>query len=123
MEIAVYLNEAELGGERAFVFESAVLRLAVQFQMPAAGASGRLPVELPVELLETVFDQLNIGGYLIAAEPWAARYLEAGNRLLSVGDVVVVDGHAYAVAASGWDFVPAAELQEAVDRHTCMAVG
>ena len=119
MEIAVYLNEAELGGERAFVSESAVLRLAVHFQMPAAGASGGVPVEL----LETVFDQFNIGGYLIAAEPWAARYLEAGNRLLSVGDVVVVDGHAYAVAASGWDLVPAVELQEAVDRHACMAVG
>lgn len=50
-------------------------------------------------LCEEAFRWFNIGDKL----PVVRRYRQAGNRSLSVGDVVVIDDRAYAVAPFGWD--------------------
>jgi uncharacterized protein YbaR (Trm112 family) len=50
-------------------------------------------------LCEEAFRWFNIDDEL----PVARRYRSAGNRSLSVGDVVVIDGRAWAVGSFGWD--------------------
>jgi hypothetical protein len=49
---------------------------------------------------ERAFRWFNIGENVIAR-----RYRDAGNRSLSVGDVVVIDGRAYAVGSFGWNLL------------------
>ena len=64
--------------------------------------------------LETVFEQLNIDD---PDQPWAITYREAGNRSLSVGDVVVIGETAWAVAGSGWELLNADQLHDAIYHH------
>lgn len=91
MDVSVYLNEDDnVWHERRFVPETALLRLAAQFRVNRPDAD----TSTPIPLLETVFEQLNVGGDLVSAEPWTLRYRLARDRSLSVGDVVVVDGSA-----------------------------
>lgn len=52
-------------------------------------------------VLNHAFETLNIGGCEIAR-----RYRADGNRSLSVGDLVVVDGEAWLCARFGWEPVP-----------------
>jgi hypothetical protein len=53
---------------------------------------------------EEVWRLLNVGhdGDHGTADPDAARYRERGNRSLSVGDVIAVDGVFYACGPNGW---------------------
>lgn len=66
---------------------------------------GTIAVPAPADgnadtILETAYDLLNVG-----ATGEAARYRAARNRSLSTGDVLVIDGVAFAVAAYGFDRV------------------
>lgn len=58
----------------------------------------------PRELLRMLFEELNVGGTeLELALALAHRYFaQVGNRSLSVGDVIDLDGTAYACASVGW---------------------
>ena len=56
----------------------------------------------PLAVCEDAFRRFNIGD---ASDPVVAEYRGAGNRSLSVGDVVVVDGVAYGCDSAGWSVV------------------
>jgi len=56
----------------------------------------------PRVILNAAFERFNVG-----TDDIARRYREGGNRSLSVGDLVVIDGEAWACASAGWDQVPA----------------
>lgn len=56
----------------------------------------------PYTLLSAAFDTFNVGETGIAA-----NYRSAGNRSLSVGDVVQVEDAWYACASYGWDVIDA----------------
>jgi hypothetical protein len=117
MKIMMYLNETRCG---RFGFRNeggpAALRLAARFDVDDSIA-GKIIDGKPIAALETVFEQLNIGGDMVPAEPWTTAYRAAGNRSLSVGDVVVVGDAAFAVASFGWDRVTTAELQAAINNR------
>lgn len=53
---------------------------------------------------ERAFEWFNVG-----ENAYAKEYRAKGNRSLSVGDVVVVDGRAYAVDSFGWNKLDAFE--------------
>lgn len=111
--IAVHLNTTR---DASFGFRN-------EFSAPAL-APAAVEVELntswlPVRgddsaVLEYVFEQLNIGGDLVPAAPFTERYRDAGNRSLSVGDVVVVAGQAYSCERSGWAEVDEATFAAAI---------
>jgi hypothetical protein len=64
---------------------------------PACGSVDRL--------LGIIFEQLNIGGdpeFGVPAAPWTTTYRAAGNRSLSVGDVVIIGEQAFAAQWVGW---------------------
>ena len=61
--------------------------------------------------LEIVFEQLNIPS---PHHSWAIAYRRAGQRSLSVGDVVVIGETAWACASSGWDLLTADQLHAAL---------
>ena len=63
--------------------------------------------------LAQVFEQLNIDTPTAA---WAQQYRAAGNRSLSVGDVVAIGETAWAVASFGWTPVSAEQLSAAITR-------
>lgn len=109
-QIKVYLNEGEdhfFGFHNKFA-DSPRLRLALVFDWVC-------PVPLSAQnILETVFEQLNIGGDLVPAEPWTEQYRHEHNRSLSVGDVVVVGETAWACESTGWQPVPTDELVQAI---------
>lgn len=113
IDVSVYLNEDDnIWHERRFVPETALLRLAAKFRV-------ELPYDAPstpIPLLERVFEQLNVGGDLVPAEPWTLRYRLARNRSLSVGDVVVINGSAYTVALFSWDPVTWDQLLAGAER-------
>jgi len=116
----IYLNEGQdhfFGFHNEFA-DAPALRLAATFELPAALVT-QLTSGQPITALETVFEQLNIGGEPgYPAEPWTTEYRSHRNRSLSTGDVVVLGENAYAVASFGWDHVPTADLLTAIDRAT-----
>lgn len=94
------------------------VRLALKFELDDT-ITHKLYDGVPVTALERVFEQLNVGGQpgFPAAEPWCVEYRHNGNRSLSVGDVVVVGGTAYAVDSFGWHSITTDELLDAISRH------
>ncbi len=62
------------------------------------------------EALERIFDELNEE----PREQWAQDYRAAGNRSLSVGDVVVLGETAWVVAPVGYERVSADDLATAI---------
>jgi hypothetical protein len=54
----------------------------------------------PINICEDAFREFNIGDGDLAHQ-----YRQLGNRSLSVGDVLVIDGAAFGVASSGWDVI------------------
>lgn len=106
--VKVYLNE---GNGRGFDFNSEFnddprLRLAAAF-------TERL-VTTSADLLDSIFEQLNVGGALVKATPWCEAYRAERNRSLSVGDVVMIEHRPYSVDDVGWTPVDAAKFTEAV---------
>ena len=71
------------------------------------------------DILNAVYEQLNVGGDLVPAQPYTEAYRAAGHRSLSVGDLVTLDGTegnflgfraTYAVDKIGFKKVLAANL-------------
>lgn len=58
--------------------------------------------------LEIIFEQLNIDR---PQQPWAIAYRHAGQRSLSVGDVVVLGETAWVCAEVGWTWLGAGDMQ------------
>lgn len=131
MKIKVYLNESR-DSFRGFDYKNARLREAAEFDLDAelprlnlseAGsleafeAFQKTKEAAAIAVLEGIFTQLNVGGDLYPAEDYTVAYREAGNRSLSVGDVVTLDGAAYAVGRFGWDKVLAAGVSLSVRRY------
>ncbi len=106
--VAVYLNESR-DSILGFNSASAELRLAACFTI-------RTPADAraAVEALEGIYVQLNIGGDLVEALDYTEGYRAAGNRSLSVGDVVVIGEAAFAVARFGFEPTSAAALSAAL---------
>jgi len=107
--VAVYLNDSRdsmLGFDPA----DAQLVLAARFTIPAPSTA-----EEVAAALEGIFEQLNVGGELIAAFDYTVDYRAAGHRSLSVGDVVTIGETAFAVARFGFDTIPAAVLTAAMN--------
>jgi hypothetical protein len=52
------------------------------------------------QILEEIFELLNVGSEM---NPIVRSYRQAGNRSLSVGDVVVIDNVAFECRAAGWE--------------------
>lgn len=120
VKVTVYLNESR-DMFSPFDFKTARLRQAIEFDLDAALPSALPPKGEPLsveslqaarqahedaalKLLEEIFTQLNVGGDIYPAEDYTKDYREAGNRSLSVGDVVVLGGSLpYAVGRFGWD--------------------
>jgi hypothetical protein len=111
MKVKIYLNENS--GFRSFNPFRAQLRVAVEFdldvtepefvfeydsttdneQHDAAYTAARKEHEKWVDpILNMIYTQLNVGGDMIyPAEDWTVEYRMAGNRSLSVGDLVVFE--------------------------------
>lgn len=106
----IYLNRAPgsaLGFNR---YAPAQLHPVLHFDM--AVPQNTRPTKTAVEsALETIFEQLNIDD---PTETWALQYRLAGNRSLSVGDVVRIGETAWAVADRGWHPLPTDQLVAAV---------
>jgi hypothetical protein len=107
--VKVYLNEGPNGfsefGPRS------ELHLAIQFEFDQGGAH-------PQYLLNHVYEQLNIGGDLVPAEPWTTVYRANRNRSLSVGDVVVIGETAWAVARIGFETITTEALVAAIEKES-----
>ena len=112
VDTTVYLNEAPnsfLGFNR---INPAQLRRAATFELPIP--TGTRPQRSAIDTaLAQVFEQLNIDTPTAA---WAQQYRAAGNRSLSVGDVVAIGETAWAVASFGWTPVSAEQLSAAITR-------
>lgn len=118
MQIQVYLNTTAEGFAGFHnEFSAPAVRLATRFTLKDP-AVAQLQDGVPVAVLEKVFEQLNVGGDLVPAEEWTVAYRAAGNRSLSVGDVVVVGESAFACASVGWEPLPGGELRRAIDANT-----
>jgi hypothetical protein len=108
--VKVYLNENS--GFRAFNPFRAELRLAVEFQLDdtapefvfdddptltneeadiAYRAARDEHATWVMPFLNRIYEQLNVGGDMFPAEPYTVEYRMAGNRSLSVGDLVVLE--------------------------------
>ena len=130
MKVTVYLNEGP-DNFRGFDFKTARLYIAAEFDLDV-----ELPDGLPdkpwtaeaiiaaqaakeaaiSKVLEGIFTQLNVGGDLYPAEDYTTEYRANGNRSLSVGDVVSLDGACYAVGRFGWDKVLSAGVRFSLAR-------
>lgn len=106
--VAVYLNDSR-ASTFGFTPDDSQLRLAARFTIPAPADA-----RAAVEALEGIYVQLNIGGDLVAALDYTEGYRAAGNRSLSVGDVVVIGEAAFAVARFGFEPISAAALSAAL---------
>ncbi len=115
--VTVYLTDARASG--GFDPATAALRLAVTFELDARVTGD--PRENVYLILRAVFEQLNIGGDLIAASDYTERYRAGGNRSLSVGDVVVVGESAFAVGRWGFDPISCAALSTALAASTTLS--
>jgi hypothetical protein len=115
MKVQVYLNEGEdnfLGFHNKFA-NTPVLHRVAEFHMDDKLTQPAGPGASP-DALHIVWEQLNVGGDIVPAEPWTVQYRRDGNRSLSVGDVVVLGEIAYAVATFGWDRITTDELRAAL---------
>jgi hypothetical protein len=103
----VYLNEGQ-DWFQPFNPDTAKLRLAASFDFQPNCKD-------PLPDLNDIFEQLNVGGEdFCPAEPYTLDYRRAGNRSLSVGDVVVLGETAWAVARFGWDIIPTSDLVKTI---------
>jgi len=107
--VQVFLNDAH-GSFSGFDEVNARLRPAAVFDIAAPSDSAALFVAL-----EDIFTQLNVGGDVFAATEYTTKYHAAGNRSLSVGDVVVVGESAYSVARCGFAALSGAAVGAALD--------
>jgi len=101
----VYLNEGD-DWFQPFDANTAQLRLAATFDIDPSGD--------PKTDLHDIFEQLNVGGGLVPAEDYTTTYRNAGNRSLSVGDVVILGEIAWTVARYGWDTISTHDLTHAI---------
>lgn len=72
-------------------------RKTVEFELPDDSERDHTKV------LEHIFEQLNVGGELVPAEPWTVEYREGLNPSLSVGDVVILGDKPWYCARFGWE--------------------
>lgn len=130
LKITVHLNEARGCSFDGFTPSQAELIEAGTYTLPATQyiAHRHIPgmtdeeakanQELYVaDVLNFVYEQLNVGGSLIPAEEFTTAYREAGHRSLSVGDLVTIEDEdflgyrgTHAVARYGFAKVPAAGI-------------
>jgi hypothetical protein len=120
MKVQVFHNDARDSMWKGFDRKLAALLLVAEFDLdveiaPYAPSGGRRTLEeVQAELdaydaqftkvLSGIFEQLNIGGDMIPATEYTQAYRAAGNRSLSVGDVIVLDdSRVYSVARFGWE--------------------
>lgn len=110
--VTVYLNEGE-GIFFDYEADQARLRKAAEFQIEnwCIGAD-------PTLVLNRIYEQLNIGGDMITAEPWTKKYRRDQNRSLSVSDVVVLDDKPFAVQSLGFKPLTWHEVDEGIGRFT-----
>ena len=111
--VRVYLNDGE---DSFFGFKNKfgtpdLLRLAATFEVDERVTGD--PVDNVYLILESVYEQLNIGGDMIPAADYTVEYRANRNRSLSVGDVVAVGESAFAVGSFGWDKISTADLLSA----------
>lgn len=105
MKVTLHLNEAPGSYFHGFVPSKAELVDAGTYDLPASqyvpdrnipgmtAEEGAANQELYVrDILNFVYEQLNVGGDLIPAEAFTEAYRAAGGRSLSVGDLVTLDG-------------------------------
>lgn len=83
---------------------------AAAFSLTLAGRDPAQRQKAIMAALETIFDELNEE----PTQQWATDYRAAGNRSLSVGDVVVLGETAWVVAPVGYDRVSTADLATAI---------
>jgi hypothetical protein len=74
-------------------------RKAVEFDLPDSECDH-------MRVLEHVFEQLNVGGEFVPAEPWCREYRNAGHASLSVDDVVFLGDKGWHCARFGWEPLP-----------------
>jgi hypothetical protein len=134
MKVTIHLNEAPGSYIRGFVPSKAELVDAGTYDLPdfeyIPTFAGLVTVMEPeaaraeqegyaMSVLNRIYEQLNIGGDLIPAQPYTEAYRAAGHRSLSVGDLVTLDTTdqsllgfqgTYAVEKIGFSKVPAARL-------------
>ena len=123
MKVTIHLNDAPGSYFHGFVPSKAELTdagtydLPVTEYIPRAGEAANKEA-YAADILNRVYEQLNIGGDLIPAAPYTEAYRAAGGRSLSVGDLVTLvdDGSVlgfqgtYAVDKIGFMKVLAAPL-------------
>ena len=134
MKVTIHLNDAPGSYVKGFVPSQAELVDAGTYDLPVTEYiptfAGMITVMEPevaaseqeayaMSVLNRVYEQLNIGGDLIPAQPYTEAYRAAGGRSLSVGDLVTLDGTdtdllgfrgTYAVDKIGFRKVPAAGI-------------
>jgi hypothetical protein len=116
--VKVYLNEGDdhFFGFRNKFGNAPALRLAAQFDLLDEPALQ--PDREPTRILNHVYEQLNVGGDMVPAEPWTTVYRVNRNRSLSVGDVVVVGESAWAVASCGFESITTEALVAAIQKES-----
>ena len=65
-------------------------------------------------LLDEIYEQLNVGGDMVQATPWCEAYRAERNRSLSVGDVVMIEHRPYSVDGVGWTPIASDKLTAAI---------
>lgn len=116
MKYAIYLNESR-DSFFGFDADNAMMRYANGVDLDG----------VVHENLESIFEQLNIGGDLIPHSDLSRRYREDGNRSLSVGDVIAIlppanqSGPRYfAVASAGFKEIDPNAFVAARRRYNAM---
>lgn len=111
--VKVYLNESR-DSFAGFVnqFSPAALRKVIEFDLDGRAVGD--PATNVNLILESVFEQLNIGGDLIPAAEYTKVYRQNRNRSLSVGDVVVVGETAFSCESAGWKAISTDALTAAL---------
>ena len=115
--VKVYLNE---GDGRFFDFNSPFndnprLRLAAAFTEQLTTTTANL--------LDEIYEQLNVGGDMVQATPWCEAYRAERNRSLSVGDVVMIEHRPYSVDGVGWTPIASDKLTAAIAAFNEQGVG
>lgn len=95
--VNVFLNDCPEHAFRDYLPGHCDLTPAIQY---TAVKHGRPDGETLI--LEEAFEAFNVG---IECDPVTARYRAAGNRSLSVGDVVEVAGRSFVCRRAGWTLV------------------
>ena len=118
MKVQVYLNEAP-GHFDGFNPFRAALRLAVEFEIDAEAPHtfGEEAEGVYTGILSEVYTQLNVGGDLYPAEPYTFEYRKAGNRSLSVGDLVVLTHDSYSTITAAYSVEKVGWKRRWLDNH------